>query len=85
MRSAEIILVVLAKIGSLGPFEGEAISLITESGMSSTGHFRLNRFSYAIVEAFCVGISISVSAAPICSVKRLKQIFAISGRAVPEV
>jgi hypothetical protein len=80
MRSAEMVFVVLAKIHSVGFFGGEAISLITDSGMSRMGYFGRKRLSSAIVETLCEGVRISGSVAPICGVNRLNQTFAISGR-----
>ncbi len=45
-ESAEMVFVSLAKMHSAGFLGGEAISLITESGMSSAGYFRTQSFQF---------------------------------------
>ena len=75
-----MVLVVRAKMHSAGLWGGEAISLMRDSGMSSTGYFSRRTLSCAMTEFLCDGESISGSVAPRWGVKMLNQIFAISGR-----
>src|ERR1700755_1447464 len=78
-RSAETIMVVRAKIHSSGVLGGEEISLMTISGISSTGYFFRSPYSSAMMTARWAGVRISGSVAPRCGVKRLNQIFATEG------
>src|ERR1017187_9722602 len=79
-RSAEMVVVVLAKMQSRGDAGGCANSLIADAYMSSSGYTSRNRNSSAMAHVRSCTVRISGSTAPFCGVKILNQIRLVSFR-----